>query len=164
MKLKKGKKGWMTIKIDLEKTYDRLSWDFIKDTFQEVGLPSNFIDVFYCVSTSTFKMLWNGEALHQFSPSRGIRQEDPLSLHLFVLCMEILSHIILVMVENNFWKPIKVGKNGPALLHLALDDDLMLFADASLDQVDVISTCLDLFCESSGEKVSKEKTRNLLFS
>ena len=37
------------VKIDLEKMYDRLSWDFTKNT-QEVGFPSNFIDVvFYCV-------------------------------------------------------------------------------------------------------------------
>lgn len=32
MKRKKGMKGWMCLKLDLEKTYDRLGWDFIEDT------------------------------------------------------------------------------------------------------------------------------------
>lgn len=43
MKMKKGKVKWMTMKIDLEKTYDRLSWEFIEDTLKDVGLPSNLI-------------------------------------------------------------------------------------------------------------------------
>ncbi|KAL5159898.1 putative ribonuclease H protein [Glycine soja] len=52
-----------------------------------------------------------------------------------------------------------VGKNGPSLSHLAFANDLILFVKASMDQVDAILACLDLFCESSSEKVSKEKTR-----
>lgn len=78
-------------------------------------------------------MLLNGEALEKFTLSRGIRQGDPLSLYLFVLCMKRLSHIISTAVENKFWKPIKVGKNGPCLSHLAFVDDLILFAEAYLD-------------------------------
>lgn len=88
MKMKNGEKGWMDIKVDLEKVNDRLSWDFIIHTLKEVGLPSNYADVFHCVSSSSIKMLWNGEALEEFYPTRGIRQGDPLSSYLFVLCME----------------------------------------------------------------------------
>jgi hypothetical protein len=75
MKLKKGKVGWMAIKIDLEKAFDRLSWDFIKDTLTDIGLPSSFINlVWNCISTSRMRILWNGDALDEFTPSSGIRQ------------------------------------------------------------------------------------------
>nr|KYP71396.1 Retrovirus-related Pol polyprotein LINE-1 [Cajanus cajan] len=107
MRNKKGKVGWMAIKIDLEKAYDRLKWCFVKDTLQDIGLPASFINLIWaCISTPKFRMLWNGEVLEEFSPSRGIRQGDPISLYLFVLCMERLFHLIEVAVEHALWNPI----------------------------------------------------------
>lgn len=58
MRTKKGKKGWMTIKIDLEKAYDRLSWDFVRDTLQDIGLPDNFIClVWHCISSPRMRVV-----------------------------------------------------------------------------------------------------------
>ena len=42
-KIKRGKTRQMTIKVDLEKAYDRLWWDFIHDICKDVGLPQEFI-------------------------------------------------------------------------------------------------------------------------
>nr|KYP39534.1 LINE-1 reverse transcriptase isogeny [Cajanus cajan] len=116
MKRRTGNKGWMAIKIDLEKTYDRLNWRFIRDTLSDIGLPQNFVElVWACISTPSSRVLWNGEALQEFHPSRGIRQGDPLSPYLFMLCMERLFHIIEVAVAQKLWKPICLNK---ALLYL----------------------------------------------
>lgn len=160
MKNRKGAVGWMAIKIDLEKAYDRLNWGFIRDTLQDIGLPESFVNlVWECISTSRMKVLWNGEALEEFSPSRGIRQGGPISPYLFVLCIERLFHLINAAVEYKFWSPIQLSRGGPKLSHLAFADDLMLFAEASADQVEIIKTTLKLFCDSSGQKVSQDKTR-----
>ena len=95
MRRKKGKKGWMAINIGLQQAYDRLNWNFIIDTLKEIGLPTSFIDVVYHCISSFIKMLLKGEALEAFSPSIDIRQGNPLSPYLFVLCMEWLSQLIL---------------------------------------------------------------------
>lgn len=104
-------------------------------------------------------MLLKGEALEAFSPSIDIRQGNPLSPYLFVLCMEWLSQLIFVVVDINLWKSIQVDRKRPKLSHLAFADDLILFAEASLEQVEVILACIDFFCDSSSGKVSNDKTR-----
>lgn len=85
--------------IDLEKAYDRLSWSFIRETLEEVGLDKKWIDIILtCVETTRLDVLWNGNQLDWTKPERAIHQGDPMS-HLFVLCIERLSHFIKVEVE-----------------------------------------------------------------
>lgn len=62
-------------------------------------------------------------------------------------------------MDNDLWKPIQVGRRGPKLSHLSFANDLILFAEAPIDQVEVIYAFLDFFCNCSSEKVSINKTR-----
>lgn len=89
---------------------------------------------------------------------RGIRQGCPLSPYLSVLCIERLGYIISSKFQDGQWKPIKVGRNDPAILHLIFADDLLLFAEASTSQIMVVKEALDQFCSASGQKVSESKT------
>ncbi|KAH9788525.1 reverse transcriptase domain-containing protein [Citrus sinensis] len=93
MRRKTGKRGLMAIKVDLEKAYDRLNWSFIFETLQLAGFPIQLSRlIMECVTTVKMSILWNGEVTEEFSPGRGIRQGDPLSPYIFVLCIERLSH------------------------------------------------------------------------
>lgn len=86
MKRRQGKKGYMVLKIDLEKAYNRLSWDFIDDTLREVGFNQDWVrNVMESVTTARLAVLWNGDKLDWIEPSRGIRQGDAISPYLFVL-------------------------------------------------------------------------------
>lgn len=100
----------------------------------ECKFPSKIISIIHhCIISPSFKILWNGDKTDNFSPTRGIRQGDPLSPYLFVICMERLSHIIAGQMEANYWKPMRAGKFGPQISHLLFADNL-LFADASIEQ------------------------------
>lgn len=81
----------MMLKINLEKAYDKISWDFLEDTLKFFNFNPKWINLIlsYVTSVST-SILWNGEALKEFFLGRRLRQGDPLSPHLFVLCLSLL--------------------------------------------------------------------------
>ena len=103
----------MAIKVDLEKTYDRLSWSFIFDTLQKTSILLDFIQVtMECITTAMINVLWNGELMEDFIPSRGFRQGDPISPYIFVLCIGRLSHAISKAVSKGEWMPMRLSRNG----------------------------------------------------
>ncbi|CAE6176705.1 unnamed protein product [Arabidopsis arenosa] len=160
MKRKKGRKGWMLLKLDLEKAYDRIRWDFLEDTLIAAGLSGLWVPwIMQCVTGPSMSLLWNGERTESFKPLRGLRQGDPLSPYLFVLCMERLCHLIENAVADKRWKPISLSQRGPKLSHMCFADDLILFAEASVAQIRVIRRVLESFCTASGQKVSLEKSK-----
>lgn len=81
------------------------------------------------VSTRT---IWNKQKGDFFNLKKGIRQGDTLSLYLFVLCLDKLSHMIMDIMEKREWDGMKVGNNGPKVSHLMFSDDLILFGKATV--------------------------------
>ena len=158
--MKSQKKGFMAIKIDLEKAYDRVNWHFLLECLEELNLPVEFRQlIMLCVNSPSMQLLWDGEKADSFEPSRGLRQGDPISPYLFVIIIEKLAHLIQLAINDEEWKPIRLTKNGPPISHLFFADDIILFAEASIEQATVIQNCLNKFCQSSGMVVNAAKTR-----
>ena len=112
-----------------------------------------------CVRSSNLGVLWNGAKTDHFTPSRGLRQGDALSPYLFVLFMEKLSLSIQHKVLSGIWKPIHVSKGGPQLSHILFADDVMLFCEASIEQVKVVIDTLDEFFSASGLRINTFKSK-----
>lgn len=119
MAKKKGRDGVMAIKLNLDKPYDCLEWSFIRDTLNLYKFPSQLVSlVMSCVSTSSISILVNKGALESFYPSRGIRQGDPISSYLFILCMEVLGALIKDKCKAKLWNSVKASQSGLAFSHV----------------------------------------------
>lgn len=118
---RKGRVGGMILKIDLHKAYDSVSWEFLEQVLVDFNFPRSLIKlIMFCVSANNLSVICNGEAQPFFAAQRGLRQGDPLSPYLFILCMEKLSHMIQDQVHKKRWKPVKIARTGPPISHLFL--------------------------------------------
>ncbi|KAK5786060.1 hypothetical protein PVK06_040687 [Gossypium arboreum] len=156
---KTGKK-LMAIKFDLEKAYDRISWELIDVSLVAAGIPEVLRKVIMrAISSSNMQIFWDVVSFQSFKPVRGIRQGCPLSPYLFVFCMEWLGHLIRSEITAKRWKPIRLSRSGPSLSHLFFADDLVIFGKVEMDQALLLKENLNQFCNFSGHKVSARKTK-----
>jgi len=93
------------------------------------------------------------------TPSRGIKQGDPLSPYIFIVCMDWLGQLMEGKCAEKLWNSVKSSKSGPSFSHLFFADDLVLFAKANQVNCSIIRDVLDEFCEKSGQSVSEAKSR-----
>ena len=152
----------MVVKIGLEKTYDRLEWSFIKMILEHFGFPKNITNlIMNCISTTTTAQLFNGSKLEAFQPLRGIRQGDPISPYLFLLCMEFLSAQITSMCKERRWDKMQASRHGPSFSHVFFANDLMLFVKTDHKNCEAVIEVLDNLCNFAGQKVNSGKSKIL---
>lgn len=86
-----------------------------------------------------------------------------MSLYLFVLCIEQLNNMIVASINEGLWKPILLNRGGPAISHLMFADDMVLFAEASIEQMGCILKILNDFSLVSGQRINFSKS-SIFFS
>ena len=107
-----------------------------------------------CVSTVRYKLLLNGSLCKDFTPARGVRQGDPLSSYLFILCAEILSRMLVKEEAINNIQGIKVSREAPAISHLLYADDIIIVCRANESNAKIVQRTLELFTTNQQGKIS----------
>lgn len=116
-----------------------------------------------CVTTIRYTIMVNDEPAGIITPSRGIRQGDPLSPYLFILCAEGLSVLLNQAESRGDIHGIRVARGSPSISHLLFADDCLLFFKANQREVQAVKDSLDLYCASSSQLINYDKS-NIVFS
>jgi hypothetical protein len=159
-----SKVGFIGIKLDMSKAYDRVEWGFLEAVMTKMGFATGWIKlVMECITTVRYAIVVNGRPTGNIIPTRGLRQGDPLSPYLFILCAEALSSMITQAEVKGVITGVPTSPKGPRLSHLFFVDDSLLFCKANSVEWRRLTKILEKYETASGQKLNKEKT-SLFFS
>ena len=135
-RVRSGEPG-LICKLDLEKAYDHINWDFLFYMLERFGFGERWKGwIYQCVSMVRFLVLMNGTPKDFFDSSRGVRQGDPLSLLLFVVVMEAFSIMMNVAVDRGLLARFSVGSRPSEAMdvsHLLFADDTLIFREPKVE-------------------------------
>jgi hypothetical protein len=159
-----SKVGFMGMKLDMSKAYDRVEWFFLETVMKKLGFDDRWVQlVMSCVRFVSYSIVVNGHPVGNFLPSRGIRQGDPISPYLFLLCAEPLSALISQAVDSRATTGVPTSPRGPRLSHLFFADDSLLFCKANSVEWRRLMRILEVYEAGSGQKLNLQKT-SIIFS
>ena len=119
---------YVAIKTDMSKAYDRVEWSFLEELMERMGFDGRWINrIMRCISSVSYQVLINGEAKGNITPSRGLRQGDPLSPFLFILCTEVLISQLKNAEQEKKLTGLKIARASPPVSHLLFADDSLFF-------------------------------------
>ena len=121
------------IKIDMSKVYDRVERSFLETVMRRMGFAPYWIKlVMMCVSSAHYAFVVNNIPTGNIIPTRGIRQGNPISPNLFLICAEVWSYLLSRADGAGELEGVSTSRRGPCLNHLFFVDDSLLFCRVNL--------------------------------
>jgi len=141
----------------MSKAYDRVEWVFLEKIMRKMGFHERWVQlVMKCVTSVSYKIKVNGSYTTRIFPQRGLRQGDPLSPYLFILCAEGLSAMLLKAEQEGKIGGIKICREAPRVNHLFFADDSLLLMRARADDAKELRKILEIYERASGQVINKD--------
>ncbi|XP_030477914.1 uncharacterized protein LOC115694951 [Cannabis sativa] len=133
---KSGKVGWAALKLDMEKTFNKVD----------------------CISTVSPKLYINNSLSSHIFPSRGIGKGDPLSPYLFFRVAEGLSTLIPSKTQDHLFKGIFICRLAHSIPHLLFANNSLLFTLVNTQNCKAINDILNIYDKATCQSVNLAKS------
>lgn len=155
---KTKKSGFLSLKTDMSKAYDRVEWNFLEQMLRRLGFPDKWIHlVMSCVASVKYRVKLNNLKFEYFTSKRGLRQGDPLSPYLFLICAEWLSRIISFVQSQDLIEGIRISALAPVISHLFFVEDSIFLIKAWSNNASNLWNVLEEYQRVSGQMINVSK-------
>ncbi|XP_074347541.1 uncharacterized protein LOC141686402 [Apium graveolens] len=135
----------------MNKAYDRVEWNFLEAAFLNMGFDNKVVDlIMSCVSSVRYQITHSGRSFGNICPHRGVRQGDPLSSYLFLICIKGLTSQIQKYERRRLIAGIRVARSAPPITHMFFADNSYVFCKANKETAQTVLSILHIFETASG--------------
>jgi len=136
-----------------------IDWSYLRGVMTKMGFSDQWVKwIMMCVETVDYFVLVNGNATSPIILGRGLRQGDPISPYLFIICVEGLSALIRKAEAMSEINGVKICNNASIISHLLFVDDCFLFFRANVDLANKMRAILSTYERASGEAINLKKS------
>jgi len=158
--LKRRRKSRVIVKLDFEKAYDSVSWEFLFYMMGRLGFCGRWIQwIKACLESATVSVLVNGSSTKEFKPSRGLRQGDSMTPFLFLIVAQVLTGLVKQATRKNLFSGIKVEDKKVEVNLLQFVDDTLFVCESKVQNIMCIKAILRCFELSSASKLTSIKAK-----
>nr|CAD1830576.1 unnamed protein product [Ananas comosus var. bracteatus] len=152
-----SKQSAALLKIDFERAFDHINWDFLIDLLRARGFAPTWISwIQEILKSANTSVILNGIPGNSFTCKRGLRQGDPLSPLLFILCVDVLFRMFQRATSSGLLQD--PGIRDVRVQALQFADDLLIFLDGSPRAAAATKLILDDFAACSGLRINYDKS------
>ncbi|GJQ90434.1 RNA-directed DNA polymerase, eukaryota [Tanacetum coccineum] len=156
---KRKKKHALIFKVDFEKAFDSVRWDFLDDILRKFGFGNKWCEwIQKCLVSSRGSILINGSPTEEFQFFKGLKQGDPLSPFLFILVMECLHISFQKVVDAGKFTGINLNQS-TNLSHMFYADDAVFVGQWNDRNINTIIYVLSCFFYAPGLRINMSKSR-----